>query len=116
MAGSVGGCRGRKPARNQWQDRQRDALRHRLAGAGGQRYRTDDPSTPGFQDLFALGHGHGIPLRQFRVRTNNAPANFATCRHIVYYLTRKAPGRHSIRLRRKTAGGDGEYLGCLVAA
>src|SRR6201998_982231 len=28
---------------------------------------------------------------QCRVRTDNAPANFATCRHIAYNLTRKAP-------------------------
>jgi predicted transposase YbfD/YdcC len=28
-----------------------------------------------------------------RVRTNNAPANFVTCRHIAYNLTRKAPGQ-----------------------
>jgi predicted transposase YbfD/YdcC len=51
-----------------------------------------------------------------RVRTNNAPANFATCRHIAYNLTRKAPGKDSIRLRRKTAGWDDEYLASLVAA
>lgn len=51
-----------------------------------------------------------------RVRTDNAPANFATCRHIAYNLTRKAPGKDSIRLRRKTAGWDDEYLARLVAA
>ena len=51
-----------------------------------------------------------------RVRTSNAPANFATCRHIAYNLTRKAPGKDSIRLRRKTAGWDDEYLASLVAA
>src|SRR5216684_3692175 len=51
-----------------------------------------------------------------RVRTNNAPANFATCRHIAYNLTRKAPGKDSIRLRRKTAGWDDEYLASLIAA
>ena len=51
-----------------------------------------------------------------RVRTNNAPANFATCRHIAYNLTRKAPGKDSIRIRRKTAGWDDDYLASLVAA
>ena len=51
-----------------------------------------------------------------RVRTNNAPANFATCRHIAYNLTRNAPGKDSIRLRRKTAGWDDDYLASLVAA
>lgn len=51
-----------------------------------------------------------------RVRTDNAPANFATCRHIAYNLTRKAPGKDSIRLRRKTAGWDDDYLASLIAA
>ena len=51
-----------------------------------------------------------------RVRTDNAPANFATCRHIAYNLTRKAPGKDSIRLRRKTAGLDDEYLASLIVA
>ena len=51
-----------------------------------------------------------------RVRTGNAPANFATCRHIACNLTRKAPGKDSIRLRRKTAGWDDEYLASLIAA
>jgi multidrug transporter EmrE-like cation transporter len=51
-----------------------------------------------------------------RVRTDNARANFATCRHIAYNLTRKAPGKDSIRLRRKTAGWDDEYLASLIAA
>ncbi len=50
------------------------------------------------------------------VGTDNAPPNFATCRHIAHNLTRKAPGKDSIRLRRKTAGGDDEYLASLVAA
>ncbi|MGH6715185.1 MAG: hypothetical protein ACREDC_03235 [Bradyrhizobium sp.] len=40
----------------------------------------------------------------------------ATCRHIAYNLTRKAPGKDSIRLRRKTAGWDDEYLAGLIAA
>ena len=53
---------------------------------------------------------------QCRVRTDNAPANFATCRHIAYNRTRKAPGKDSIRLRRKTAGWDDEYLASLIAA
>ena len=51
-----------------------------------------------------------------RVRTDNAPANFATCRHIAYNLTRKAPGKDSVRLRRKTAGWDDEYLASLIVA
>ena len=51
-----------------------------------------------------------------RIRTSNAPTNFATCRHSAYNLYRKAPGKDSIRLRRKTAGWDDEYLASLIAA
>jgi predicted transposase YbfD/YdcC len=51
-----------------------------------------------------------------RIRTDNAPTNFATCRHITYNLLRKAPGKESIRLRRKLAAWDDEYLASLVAA
>lgn len=51
-----------------------------------------------------------------RVRTDNAPANFATFRHMAYNLARKAPGKDSIRLRRKTAAWDDEYLASLIAA
>jgi hypothetical protein len=37
-------------------------------------------------------------------------------RAIAYNLTRNAPGKDSIRLRRKTAGWDDEYLASLIAA
>ncbi|MGH8598276.1 MAG: ISAs1 family transposase, partial [Gammaproteobacteria bacterium] len=51
-----------------------------------------------------------------RVRTENAPANFTTIKHMAHNLTRKAPGKDSIRLRRKTAAWDDDYLASLVAA
>lgn len=51
-----------------------------------------------------------------RVRTQNAPANFATFRHMAYNIARKAPGKDSIRLRRKTAAWDDDYLASLIAA
>jgi hypothetical protein len=59
---------------------------------------------------------HFIRDDECRVRTDNAPANFATFRHMAYNLARKAPGKDSIRLRRKTAAWDDEYLASLVAA
>jgi predicted transposase YbfD/YdcC len=49
-------------------------------------------------------------------RGGREPANFATCRHIAYNLMQKAPRKDSIRLRRKTAGWDDDYLASLVAA
>ena len=51
-----------------------------------------------------------------RIRTGHAPANFTTLRHMAQNLYRKSPGKDSMRLKRKTAGWDDEYLASLVAA
>jgi predicted transposase YbfD/YdcC len=41
-----------------------------------------------------------------RVRTDHAPANFCTIKHMAHNLVRLAPGKASLRLKRKTAGWD----------
>ena len=51
-----------------------------------------------------------------RIRTENAPANFTTLRHMAHNLVRKAPGKDSLRLRRKTAAWDDDFLISLIAA
>ena len=51
-----------------------------------------------------------------RVRTDNAPANLAVIRHMAQNLIRRAPGKESLRLRRKTAGWDDDYLARLIVA
>src|SRR5271169_6600278 len=51
-----------------------------------------------------------------RVRTENAPANFTTLKHMANNLVRKSPGKDSQRLKRKTAGWDDDFLASLVAA
>ncbi len=51
-----------------------------------------------------------------RVRTENAPANFTTVKHMAHNLTRRAPGKDSLRLKRKTAAWDDDFLASLVAA
>jgi predicted transposase YbfD/YdcC len=45
-----------------------------------------------------------------RVRTDHAPANFTTIKHIALNLLRKAPGKDSLRLRRKVAAWDDDFL------
>jgi predicted transposase YbfD/YdcC len=50
-----------------------------------------------------------------RVRTDHAPANFATIRHMAQNLLRKAPGNASLRLKRKAAGWDNDFLPELIA-
>jgi len=50
-----------------------------------------------------------------RIRTNHAPANFTTLKHMAHNLIRKAPGKDSLRLRRKTAAWDDDYLLSLIA-
>ena len=51
-----------------------------------------------------------------RVRTGDAPENLSTCRRVACNLLRKAPGKNSLRMRRKAAGWDDDYLASLVAA
>ena len=51
-----------------------------------------------------------------RIRTEHAPANFTTLRHMAHNLHCKAPAKDSIRLRRKTAAWDDEFLVSLIAA
>lgn len=50
-----------------------------------------------------------------RVRTNHAPANFTTIKHMAHNLMRKAPGKDSLRLRRKVAAWDDDFLASLIS-
>jgi len=49
-----------------------------------------------------------------RVRTENAPANFTTIKHMALNLIRKAPGKDSLRVRRKVAAWDDDFLASLI--
>jgi predicted transposase YbfD/YdcC len=51
-----------------------------------------------------------------RVRTDNAPANFTTIKHMALNLIRrKSSGKKdSLRVRRKVASWDDDYLASLV--
>jgi predicted transposase YbfD/YdcC len=51
-----------------------------------------------------------------RVRTNHAPANFTTIKHMAHNLIRKTPGKSSLRSWRKAAGWDDAFLASLVKA
>ena len=50
-----------------------------------------------------------------RVRTDHAPANFTTIKHMAINLLRNAPGKDSLRLRRKVAAWDDEFLASIIA-
>jgi predicted transposase YbfD/YdcC len=50
-----------------------------------------------------------------RIRTEHAPANFTTIKHIAINLTRRAPGKDSLRLKRKVAAWDDDFLASLIA-
>jgi len=51
-----------------------------------------------------------------RVRTDNAPANLATLRRMAYNVMRTANTKDSMRLRRKVAAWDDDFLVSLIAA
>jgi len=50
-----------------------------------------------------------------RVRTDHAPANFTTIKHMAHNLIRQASGKDSLRLRRKVAAWDDDFLASLVS-
>lgn len=49
-----------------------------------------------------------------RVRTDHAPANFCTIKHMAQNLIRLGPGKGSLRLRRKAAAWDDDFLASLI--
>jgi predicted transposase YbfD/YdcC len=51
-----------------------------------------------------------------RVRKKNAPANFVTVKHITQNMLKSLPGKSSMRVRRKKAGWDDEFLAAALAA
>jgi predicted transposase YbfD/YdcC len=51
-----------------------------------------------------------------RIRTDHAPANFTTLKHMAHNLVRRAPGKDSLRLKRKVAAWDDDFLASLIAA
>jgi predicted transposase YbfD/YdcC len=50
-----------------------------------------------------------------RVRTDHAPANFATIKHMAINLLRRPHGKQSLRGRRKAASWDDDFLARLIA-
>jgi predicted transposase YbfD/YdcC len=50
-----------------------------------------------------------------RIRTHHAPANFTTLKHMAHNLIRNAPGKDSLRLKRKVAAWDDDFLASLIA-
>ena len=51
-----------------------------------------------------------------RIRTENAPENFVTLKHMAANLARREKGKDSVRLTLKTAAWDDDYLARLIAA
>ena len=49
-----------------------------------------------------------------RVRTQHAPANFITVKHMAHNLIRRARGKDSLRLRRKVAAWGDDFLASLL--
>jgi predicted transposase YbfD/YdcC len=49
-----------------------------------------------------------------RLRTDHAPANFTTIKHIALNLIRRAPGKDSMRLKRKVAAWDDNFLASVI--
>ncbi len=51
-----------------------------------------------------------------RLRTDHAPANFTTIKHMALNQLRGPPGKQSLRGRRKAASWDDDFLASLLTA
>jgi predicted transposase YbfD/YdcC len=51
-----------------------------------------------------------------RIRKDNAPANASILKHMAFNMLKKTPSRRSIRLKRKSAGWDNEFLESVLRA
>lgn len=49
-----------------------------------------------------------------RIRKDHAPANFTTIKHIAGNILRHAPGKQSLRVKRRLAAWDDAYLASLI--
>lgn len=49
-----------------------------------------------------------------RIRKANAPANFATVKHMASNLLRRGPGKDSLRVKRRLAAWNDDYLARLI--
>jgi predicted transposase YbfD/YdcC len=76
---------------------------------------------PAIRDHWAVENGlHWVLDMIFRddecrLRTDHAPANFTTLKHMALNLIRRAKSKDSIRLRRKVAAWDDDFLASLIA-
>ncbi len=50
-----------------------------------------------------------------RIRKKNAPANFATVKHMASNIVRQAPGKDSLRVKRRIAAWDDDFLASLIS-
>jgi predicted transposase YbfD/YdcC len=51
-----------------------------------------------------------------RIRKKHGPANFVTLKHITHNMLKSLPGKKSMRVRRKRAGWDDEFLASALDA
>ena len=49
-----------------------------------------------------------------RLRTDNGPQNMVTIKHMAMNLMRSASGKDSLKVRRKAAGWDYNYLKSII--
>jgi hypothetical protein len=59
--------------------------------------------------------GVGASGKPGAVQTDHAPANFTTIKHMAHNLLRTTTSKDSMRLRRKVAAWDDDFLAGLIA-
>ena len=104
--------RGREPARDPWTSTAANTIEHEtrfyitslvwIAAQIGPAIRAHWMIENGLHSVLDMN----FPDDECRVRTDHAPANFTTIKHVALNLIRRAPGKDSTRLRREVEPGE----------
>jgi len=106
---------GRKHTRNRTQSRNRNPLLHHL---GNRPRRPNSPmssvSIGPSKTAFTGSWTWSFAMTKCRISSGHAPANFTTIKHVAHNLMRRSPVKDSMRLKRKIAAWDDDFLLSLI--
>jgi hypothetical protein len=91
-----------------------DPVLHHIIGASSNVYWPDHPSSLRDRELSALFHGHDLPRCRMPRPLRKRPRQLHHHHAMAHNLIRRASGKDSLRLRRKVAAWDDDFLVSLL--
>jgi len=105
-----------RPAHPQRRDQQRSPLLHLLARSRRSPVGRSRPRPLGIENRLHWVLDMTFREDESRIRKDNAPHNAGILKHMALNMLKKTPVRKSIRLKRKSAGWDNQFLQAVLMA